>query len=177
MISNPIFFYISSLLIVIFALISLFAHNVIYALLSSIMVFFSCALIFFILGSEYNAIIQIAIYGLAMPIIIGISIMFTNKSHTIKKNLTLSYITLLASGIFLLAFVWLIKISLTILPNMFNKHELINIGNFDVFWAFAKGIFINHVWAFELVSFLLVIITAGISLLSNSIKGEKHKYE
>ena len=74
MLNNPVFFYIASVGIILFALLSLFAKNVIYSLLWAILVFFFGAVIFFILGSEYNAIIQAAVYGLAVPIIIGISI-------------------------------------------------------------------------------------------------------
>ena len=77
MISNPIIFYIASALIITSACISMFAKNIIYSLLAAILVFFSVSVIFYMLGSEYNAIIQAAIYGFAVPVIIGLSIMFT----------------------------------------------------------------------------------------------------
>ena len=37
---------------------------------------------------------------------------------------------------------------------------------FDVISHFAKGIFIDYVWAFELLSLLLTIIIAGIVMIS-----------
>ena len=43
------------------------------------------------LGSEYNAIIQAAIYGLAVPVIIGISIMFTTGKGNSKKESILRF--------------------------------------------------------------------------------------
>ena len=78
MISNPVIFYIAAFILILFALLSMFLKNVIYSLLAAVMVFFDAALLFYVLGSEYNAIIQAAIYGLAVPVIIGVSIMFTN---------------------------------------------------------------------------------------------------
>lgn len=41
MISNPVIFYSASVLITIFALLALFARNVVYSLLASVVVFFS----------------------------------------------------------------------------------------------------------------------------------------
>ncbi len=79
MIENPIIFYSASFLIIIFTLFALFARNVIYSLLWAVLVFFAGALFFCILGSEYNAIIQAAIYGLAVPVIIALSVMFEGK--------------------------------------------------------------------------------------------------
>lgn len=168
MVENPIFFYISASVIITFALLSLFSKNIINSLLSAIMVFFAGALFYYILGSEYNAIIQAAIYGLAVPIIIGVSIMFTNGTQINKKGFTLPYITFISAGIFLLAFIWLIRMSLVFLPDTFNLTEIPQVNTFDVISVFAKGIFINYVWAFELVSLLLVIVIAGICLLAAS---------
>ena len=168
MLNNPIFFYISSIGIILFALVSLFVKNIIYSLLWAILVFFFGAVIFFILGSEYNAIIQAAVYGLAVPIIIGISIMFRGKpvkNENTSANFTLSYIVLMCAGIFILAFVYLIMMSLVMAPNTFHFVELAHITSFDNISAFAKGIYINYVWAFELISLLLLIVVAGISIL------------
>ena len=66
MINNPVIFYSASVLITIFALLALFARNVVYSLLAAVVVFFFGALFFYLLGSEYNAIIQAAIYGLSL---------------------------------------------------------------------------------------------------------------
>lgn len=165
MINNPIIFYPSVFIIITFALISLFARNVIYSLLSSVVVFFFGALIFYILGSEYNAIIQAAVYGLAVPVIIGVSIMFISPKNNGDRKFTLPYLTILCGGIFVLAFVYLVMMSLAIMPDTFNLMELQQVSGFDTIMAFAKGIFVNYVWAFELVSLLLTIVIAGIAVI------------
>ena len=176
MIDNPIVFYIASFLIVVFGLLSMFLKNIIYSLLCAIMVFFSAAIIFYILGSEYNAIIQAAIYGFAVPVIIGLSIMFTTgQNNNSKKGFTLPYITLLAGAIFVLALVYVIMISLAMIPDSFHITELAQFNSYEVMSAFARGIFIDYVWAFELLSLLLTVVVAGFTLLSIKRKTDNRK--
>ena len=54
--------------------------------------------------------------------------------------------------------------SLVILPDTFNFVEVQQINAYDNMLAFAKGLFVNYVWAFELVSLLLTIVIAGLSM-------------
>ncbi len=164
MISNPIVFYIASFIIISFAFIAVFLKNIIYSLLSAIMVFFAASIFFYVLGSEYNAIIQAAIYGLAVPVIIGISIMFTTGNEKQKQGFTLPYVTILSGAIFILAFVYIIMISLVMIPNSFHFMNLQQFNSYDVISEFARGIFIDYVWAFELLSLLLTIIIAGFTV-------------
>ena len=172
MINNPVIFYSASVLITIFALLALFARNVVYSLLAAVVVFFFGALFFYLLCSEYNAIIQAAIYGLAVPVIVGVSIMFTTRSGSRAKSFITPYITLLCSGIFLLAFIYLVMMSLAMSPDTFHTMELVQVNAFDTIRAFARGIFINYVWAFELVSLLLTIVIAGFGLIKFRKGGE-----
>jgi len=170
MINNPVIFYTASVLLTGFALGVLFARNIIYSLLCSVMVFFSGAILFYLLGSEYNAIIQTAIYGLAVPVIIGISIMFTQEGSKYKrtKSRKVPYLTLMCAGIFILAFIYLVMMSLIIAPDTFHIMESVQTTSVDNINAFARGIFIDYVWAFELVSLLLTIMIAGIGMLKRS---------
>ena len=180
MISNPIVFYLASFYIIVFALLTLFEKNVIYSLLSAVMVFFFGALFFYMLGSEYNAIIQAAIYGLAVPIIIGVSIMFAPTSGKVKdKSFVTPYVTFMSAALFVLAFVYLVLMSLAMIPDTFRVMDVFQVNAFDAIKSFAKGIFINYVWAFELLSLLLTVVIAGIGLLRTDkrpIKGaERNK--
>ena len=171
MINNPIVFYIASVLIVGFALCSMFLKNIIYSLICAIMVFFSASIFFYILGSEYNAIIQAAIYGIAVPVIIGLSIMFTTSKSNTKKESALPFVTIIAGILFIMAFVYVIMISLAMLPDSFNFMEVQQFNSYNVISKFAEGIFIRYVWAFELISLLLTIIIAGFTMLDGK-KGD-----
>ena len=174
MISNPIVFYLASFFIIVFALLTLFAKNVIYSLLSAVMVFFFGALFFYMLGSEYNAIIQAAIYGLAVPIIIGVSIMFAPTSGKVKdKSFVTPYVTFMSAALFVLSFVYLVLMSLAMMPDTFRVMDVFQVNAFDAIKSFAKGIFINYVWAFELLSLLLTVVIAGIGLLRTDKRTNK----
>ena len=181
MIDNPIIFYSASIFIILFALLSLFAKNVVYSLLSSIVVFFFGALFFYVLGSEYNAIIQAAIYGFAVPILIGLSIMFGGGKSNNRTKRTLSWYLPLFAGIFILAFIYLILMSFVIVPDTFNISGSCQVNAFDTIRTFARALFVDYVWAFELVSLLLTIVIAGLGMLRvtkhrglrNSRGGEK----
>ncbi|MBO5795784.1 MAG: NADH-quinone oxidoreductase subunit J, partial [Bacteroides sp.] len=100
-------FYSIAILMILTAILTINLKNIFHSLLSAICVFFLAGIIFYILGSEYNAIIQIAIYGVAIPIILGMAVMFTDFRNS-KKNLSeqtnLKYLVLLISGIFILVF-------------------------------------------------------------------------
>jgi len=175
MINNPIIFYMASFLIIVFALSSILLKNIIYSLLCAIMVFFTVSILFYILGSEYNAIIQAAIYGIAVPVIIGLSIMFTTGKTSSKKESFLSFLTIIASILFVMAFVYIIMISLAMLPDSFHFMKIQQFNSYDVLSEFARGIYINYVWAFELMSLLLTIVIAGFTMIDKKHIKERGK--
>ena len=155
---NPIVFYPAAVLMILFAILAIKFKNIFYSLLSAILVFFFAGFFFYILGSEYNAVIQIAIYGIAVPVVLGLAVMFTNlKKDDKAKSFGLKYLVIFVSCIFVLALVYLIMTSLVISP----------IG------AFGHGIFVKYVWAFELVSLILTIIVAGLTLFNRANKEEE----
>ena len=57
-ITNPIVFYPAAVVMILFALLSIKFNNIFYSLLSAIIVFFIAGMFFYILGSEYNAVIE-----------------------------------------------------------------------------------------------------------------------
>ena len=74
--------------IIFFALLSIFSMRILYSLLSAVCVFFATAGIYFLLGADYNAVIQIAVYGIAIPILFVLAIMFTSDKIDKKAYLT-----------------------------------------------------------------------------------------
>lgn len=166
---NSACFYITSFLLVMFGILTLVFRNIFYSLLSAVCVFFLTAVIFLTLGSEYNAIIQFAVYGFAVPIIIGLGIMFTNfknKNTSSHKNYTRKYIVMLTSGIFILASIYAVLISQVIIPNELTS-ELnlnMNISTLQNFELFSKGLFNKYVLGFEIISVILTITAAGLTL-------------
>ena len=173
---NPILFYPASFLLILFALLAIKFSNIFYSLLSAIIVFFITGFFFYILGSEYNAVIQIAIYGVAIPVLLGLAVMFTDfkKPECSKKTSSLlKYIIFSASALFILTLIYLTKISILIDYNAFNRNETFANTSVQVMNAFAQGLFVNYIWSFELIAILLTIIVVGIAFLNT--KDEKEK--
>lgn len=157
--------------IILFALLSIFSFRILYALLSAVCVFFATAGIYFILGADYNAVIQIAVYGIAIPILFVLAIMFT--AEKLDKNIYLTlkprfFFSFLGLGILFLSLIYLIVISLSLNSNsawiMLKQTMFIN--KYQMFIALSEGFFVNYVFAFELFSILLLMVVVGISTLN-----------
>lgn len=169
---NQIIFYISAIFTVLFALLAIKFDNIFYSLLSAIVVFISIAAIFFTAGSEYNAIIQFAVYGFAIPVILGITIMFTTlkgKTENSSRNKWISYILFLLGGIFLIALIYLVLISFVTVPNGFNINSNSPVSGNSI-PIFADGIFKKYVWGFELISLVITIAAIGLTIFKKEVK-------
>lgn len=166
-IDNPIVFYPASVVMILFAVLAISFRNIFYSLLSAIMVFFMAGVFFYILGSEYNAVIQIMVYGLAVPVILGLALMFTDfreNKENLKIHSRLKFLVFFISGLFLPAVVFLVLTSLAIVPDGFNISDTVGTNPVNAIAAFGSGIFSRYVWAFELISLILTIVVVGLSL-------------
>ena len=175
--SNPIIFYPIASMLILFAILSVNVKNIFHSLLSAIIVFFLTGVVFYLLGSEYNAVIQVAVYGVAVPIIIGLEIMFTStkqSSQSQPKENNFKYCLYLVSGIFVLALIYLVLTSIMVVPNGFNLVEDLSFSSsLQVFTAISKSLYIKYVWAFELMSLILTIIVVGLTVLNKEEKCKK----
>lgn len=173
---NPIVFYSAFFVILISAVMAISFRNIFYSLLSAILVFFLAGFFFYILGAEYNAVIQIAVYGVAVPIIIGLGIMFTNlrkrqkEEFSIKKSPMPYYVMFLVGGIFILTLIYLSLTSMIFVPESFNITD--NFGqNFSVgILDYSNRIYVRYVWAFEIISVILTIVIVGLTMFKKGIK-------
>lgn len=157
--------------IIFFALYSIFAFRILYSLLAAVLVFFVTAGIYFLLGADYNAVVQIAIYGIAIPILFIFAIMFTSDKIDKKTYITLQprlFFSFLASGVLFLALVYLIATSLSLESNSnwILSKQTIYMNKYQMFNLIADGLFTNYGYAFELFSILLVVVIVGISTLN-----------
>lgn len=156
--------------ILLFALLSIFAFRILYSLLAAVVVFFATAGIYFMLGADYNAVIQIAIYGIAIPILFVMAIMFTADKLDKKTYLTLNprlYFAFMSAGVLFLSLIYLLATSLSLNSNsawVLMKQTMF-INKYQMFSAISNGLFVNYVYAFELFSVLLLIVVVGFSTL------------
>ena len=154
-----------------FALMSILSPRILYALISAVCVFFAAAGVYFLLGADYNAVIQIAIYGIAIPILFVLAIMFTSdkldKSTYLTKKPRL-FFSFLALGVLFLSLIYLLITSLSLHSNAdwIMQKQTMFINKYQMFQAISDRFFTNYIWAFELFSVLLLIVVVGISTLN-----------
>lgn len=157
--------------IILFALFSIFSFRILYSLLSAVLVFFTTAGIYFLLGADYNAVIQIAIYGIAIPILFILAIMFTSDKEDKKVYITLKprfFFSFFGIGVLFLSLFYLLLTSLSLNSNSawVLQKQTIFINEYQMFNAISNGFFVNYALAFELFSILLLIVVVGISTLN-----------
>lgn len=157
--------------IILFALLSIFSLRILYSLLAAVCVFFATAGIYFILGADYNAVVQIAIYGIAIPILFVLAIMFTSDKLDKKTYITIKprfFFSFFAIGALFLSLIYLIATSLNLSSNSdwIMQKQTMFINKYQMFNALSEGFFTNYAVAFELFSVLLLLVVVGISTLN-----------
>lgn len=157
--------------IILFALLSIFSFRILYSLLCAVCVFFATAGVYFLLGADYNAVIQIAIYGIAIPILFVLAIMFT--SDKLDRSIYISikprfFFSFLGMGVLFLSLIYLIVTSLSLNSNAawILQKQTLSINKYQMFNSLSDGFFVNYAFAFELFSILLLIVVVGISTLN-----------
>lgn len=163
--TTALIFYPTALIIIIFSVLTIFSKKIVYSLISAIVVFMAAGLIFYLLGAEYNAVIQLTIYGLAVPILLAMAIMFTdirNEKNTIvtgaRKFVIITAVLLIAMSV---VYLTAIAINLTAIPIFSDANT--NLNSFRIFDAITDGFFTSYLIAFELFSILLLAVVAGVS--------------
>lgn len=163
--TTALIFYPTALIIIVFSILSILSKKIVYALISAIVVFMTAGLIFYLLGAEYNAVIQLAIYGLAVPVLLAMAIMFTdvkNEKHAMvtgaRKFVIITAVLLIAMSV---VYLTAIAVNLTISPIFSTSNT--NLNSFRIFDAITDGFFTSYIIAFELFSILLLAVVAGVS--------------
>lgn len=155
-----LFFIIFSIIIILGAIFSITSKNMIYTLLSAILVFLGVGCQFALIGATYNSIVQLLVYVLVIPILTAISIMLikplTNTKRLLKNKLWLF------SGIL---FFTLILIEFVSLNNQF--FDLVKtcstyINQYSNIESIAQNLLSNY--SFTLIEFgiCLIITVTGL---------------
>jgi len=171
-----IIFYLSACLIISGALFTIISKRIVHSLLFSIVVFFTVGILFFLLNAEYNAIIQFAVYGIGVPILLVLAIMFT--SYKSEKNHYLIFGSRFVAAVisvilFVLTIFNILLISSSVIEWLFTPQSALTINRYEMFNAISKGLYINFCFSFELLILLLFTIVVGLSSM-NLFKEKKN---
>ena len=162
---TALIFYPAAISLIVLALMSIFSNKVVYSLVAAICVFFLSGLIFYLLGAEYVAVVQLAIYGLAVPIILAFALMFTNTRRE-NESVNLAprrYVIYFAIGLLVLSLVYLVLISFNVFQTPVFAPMQESVNSIRVFDALSNGFLKSYIIAFELVSVLIFAVVVGVS--------------
>ena len=88
----------------------------------------------------------------------------SDDARSEPKSAGLKYTMFLTSGVFVLSLLYLVMTSKIVSSIGFNISEKIENTSVQVLSAFSQGLFVNYIYAFELIALILTIIVVGITL-------------
>ena len=167
---NSLIFYGVSASLLFFVGLTICVKKISYALISSIIAFFISSAIFFLLNADYNAVVQISVYCIAIPIIFAFSIMFTSKNEEKAVGMTFSprfWVSIFSGILLALVIFYLTAIALKVSDssNFLLIKSQVDINKYQMFSQIAKGFYIDYLFAFEFLALLLVIVVVGLSTI------------
>lgn len=175
---RSITFYGFAVAIIVFAVLTLFARRILYSILFAVITFFCVGGIFFSLGADYNAVVQIIIYGVAIPVLLLFAIMFTSAYESRKINLTFSprfFVVFLSASLLFMMLWYAVQFALNMsdrVSAIFNN-TLPEFNSLEMFMTMANGLYLTYSLPFILVGLMILFVVVGISTL-NVVKEKKH---
>lgn len=166
------------ILIILFSILSVFASRILYSLLFAVISFFSAGGIFFSLGADYNAVVQIAIYGVAVPVIFLFAIMFTSNKENRFVNISFAprfFIGFASVSLLFLILWYSAEFAIHLNPKVeafFSANSPI-VSDFNSIISIANGMYVSYQISFLTMALLILTVIVGVSVL-NVIK-EKNR--
>ncbi len=166
---NIVAFYTFAFLALLFTILIIASNRIIYSILSAVAVFLSIAGLYFLLNSPFNAVAQIAIYGIGVTILLLFAIMLVSYQKDTQIYLAFKPRTLFAAlglgliilSVFMLLYddfhEFLMHLDYTVNANLTNV--------IDTTSAIGTGIFQNYILAFELLSIFLLVALIGVGIV------------
>lgn len=171
---SALLFYLLSFVIVTSAILVLVVPNPIYAALSLAGSMIGLGFMYFQLQAYFIAGVQLIVYaGAVMVLFVMVLMLFDlKKEHGAEDQNALSLIVKLVSGLFVSAIIfWSIRESIEV--EFVSTAVLSPEAQGDSVKALAGKLFTHHVFAFEVLGILLLIIAVGVVAVSRT-KGGTH---
>ncbi len=169
-------FWITAFLLVIFSLLTVFLPKMSFSVLFGFLTFLFFSFLYFQLSAPFNGVVQIIIYAVTMSILFAFGIMLTNFPKDEKKYLFISPRLLLTIiGLVLIAFA---VVGIINQDMSFGLKEFLLIGSNNItdsslsIQILGHTLFTRQVFAFEILSVLLLTGVVGIFILVTKTEKE-----
>ncbi len=165
---TAIFFYAIAAILIMSALFVVLSKRVVTSALWALCAFASVSGIYFMLNATFNAAAQIAVYVVAVMILIVLAIMLTPVGE--DKNLWLSFKprTFMSAGAL---FIFFVCLSWALVDNYLERIlDILSGGislskNLDTVYMIGEKLMTNYVLAFEATAILLFVLVVGIGIV------------
>lgn len=169
-------FWITAVLLVIFSLLTVFLPKMSFSVLFGFLTFLFFSFLYFQLSAPFNGVVQIIIYAVTMSILFAFGIMLTNFPKDEKKYLFISprlLLTIIGLALIAFAVVGIINQDMS-----FGLREFLLIGSNNIadsslsIQILGHTLFTKQVFAFEILSVLLLAGVVGIFVLITKTEKE-----
>jgi len=137
-----------------------FTKNVLHAAMLLVSVLISLAAIFVLFQAEFVAVVQILVYAGGIVVLLAFGIMLTKRD---KSGRPFSNSQLVIPSTILIAFI------LAFLPKIIGQIQFVDKTEMDVtneIPAIGIGFMTEHLLAFELIAFILLVVLVGASFIA-----------
>ncbi len=178
-----VLFYALSIIIIISSLGLVFFPNLLHACISMFCTFFAIGMLFILLNSDFLGIIQIGIYSIAVCIMFAIVIMLYGqkvKKLDVKAVIPKTFVTFISISVFFVVILFSLTNGFSLFDRFSKPFSMIidisNLGltlpqNFSL-GKLAENLLSKYIFAFELISVVILVALIGIVVLNGTDKGE-----
>ena len=157
-------FYILAFLTLGFALFSVIVPKPVHSVVCAVGVFFSVAALFYLLNSEFNAVVQLGVYGIGVSILLIFALMLCEGKKF--KVFPLKFRTVITPALAFLFFLC----GFFYINHAFSGFNLSIVKNVS-FESFGVEMLTRNIFSFEAISILILCVLAGVCALI--VKGGK----
>ena len=161
---TTIMFYLFAGILILSVVFSIFSKKILYSILWAISAFLCTSGIFYLLGNEYNSIVQFMIYCTVVPILLSFAVMFTDyhkDKHLYITQKPRLYGSFFAIGLCVSLILFILNLTGTDISYFDMPTQAID--NTQNLISITKDIFLKYMYAFELLALIVLIIAAGVS--------------
>ena len=178
-----ILFYGLSIIMIISALGIIFLPKLLHACISMFVCFFAVGMLFILLNSDFLGVIQIGIYSVAVCILFAIIIMLSGQNvnkFDIKALIPKTIVSLISVSIIFAVLLFSITNGFSLFDRFSKPFSMvIDISDLGIklpagysIQKLAENLLSKYIFAFELISVIILVVLAGIVVLNAKNKGE-----
>lgn len=178
-----ILFYGLAIIMIISALGIIFLPKLLHACISMFVCFFAAGMLFILLNSDFLGVIQIGIYSVAVCILFAIIIMLSGQNvnkFDIKAFIPKTIVSFISVSILFAVLLFSITNGFSLFDRFSKPFSMvIDISNLGIklptdysIQKLAENLLSKYIFAFELISLIILVVLAGVVVLNAKNKGE-----